>query len=210
MSVRDNTSSERERPDEENEDDDQVERLIEKLVQCQSSKERTKAAEALGKIGEPAIEPLISTLEKERWDVRSSAIMALERIGQPAVRAFQIALTDDDWFVRASAAKALGQIRAYAAVNSLIDCLSDKDWFVRERAAEALGKIGEPAIEPLIAALSSRNGFVRERAAEILGAIGNNRALRPLMELFNDDELYVRARALLSFERVKKRLDRTE
>ncbi|MGZ4901842.1 MAG: HEAT repeat domain-containing protein [Halobacteriota archaeon] len=207
MSVRDNTSPERERPDEKNEDDDRIERLIDKLVKCQSSKERIKAAEALGKIGEPAIEPLIVALEKERWDVRSSAIMVLERIGQPAARAFQIALTDDDWFVRASAAKALGQIKAHTAVNSLIDCLSDKDWFVRERAAEALGKIGEPAIEPLIAALKDRNGFVRERAAEILGAIGNGRALRPLMEVFNDDELYVRARAVLAFERVKKRLD---
>jgi HEAT repeat protein len=68
-----------------------------------------------------------------------------------------------------------------------------------------LSKIGEPAIEPLIDALKDRNGLVRERAAEVLGEIGNEKSVRPLLETFHDEELYVRARAVLAFEKVKTR-----
>jgi HEAT repeat protein len=168
--------------------------------------------------------------------VRSNVILALEKIGQPATHVFQEATTDQDWFVRATAVKALGQIKDPRAVKSLIRVLSDKDWFVRERAAEALSKIGEPAIDPLIAALKDRNGLVRERAAEalskigepaidpliaalkdrnglvreraaeVLGKVGDATSIKPLMEAFHDDELYVRAKAVLAFETVKRRI----
>ena len=76
---------------------------------------------------------------------------------------------------------------------------------MRERAAEALSKIGEPAVESLIVALKDRNGLVRERAAEVLGKIGNAKSVKPLLEAFHDEELYVRARAVLAYERVKTR-----
>jgi HEAT repeat protein len=115
-------------------------------------------------------------------------------------------MADQDWFVRATAVKALGQIKDPRAVKSLISVLNDKDWFVRERAAEALSKIGEPAIDPLISALKDQNGLVRERAAEVLGKIGDATSVKPLMEAFHDDELYVRAKAVLAFERVRRRI----
>jgi len=137
--------------------------------------------------------------------VRSSTILALARVGQPATQAFQAALRDQDWFVRAAAANSLGQVKDPRAVKSLINILNDKEWFVRERAAEALSKIGEPAVESLIVALKDRNGLVRERAAEVLGKIGNAKSMRPLLEAFHDEELYVRARAVLAYERVKTR-----
>jgi HEAT repeat protein len=57
----------------------------------------------------------------------------------------------------------------------------------------------------LIVALKDRNGLVRERAAEVLGKIGNAKSVKPLLEAFHDEELYVRARAVLAYERVKTR-----
>jgi HEAT repeat protein len=167
--------------------------------------------------------------------VRSSAVLALAKVGQPATQAFQAALQDEDWFVRATAAKSLGQVKDPQAIKNLVNVLGDREWFVRkraaealskigepaieplidalkdrnglvrERAAEALSKIGEPAIEPLIDALKDRNGLVRERAAEVLGEIGNEKSVRPLLETFHDEELYVSARAVLAFEKVKTR-----
>ena len=184
----------------------EIERLMSMLSEVQNPQARMRAAEALGKIGEPAIKPLASALTEERWEVRSNIILALEKIGQPATHVFQEAMIDQDWFVRATAVRALGQIRDPRAVKSLINVLSDEDWFVRERAAEALSKIGEPAIDPLIAALKDRNGLVRERAAEVLGKVGDETSIKPLMEAFHDDELYVRAKAVLAFERVNKRI----
>ncbi|HYC20259.1 MAG TPA: HEAT repeat domain-containing protein [Candidatus Bathyarchaeia archaeon] len=184
----------------------EIEQLMAILSEAQNPRTKMRAAEALGKIGEPAIKPLASALTEERWEVRSNVILALEKIGQPATHVFQEAMTDQDWFVRATAVKALGQIKDPRAVKILVNILSDKDWFVRERAAEALSKIGEPAIDPLIAALKDRNGLVRERAAEVLGKVGDETSIKPLMEAFHDDELYVRAKAVLAFERVNKRI----
>ena len=63
-----------------------------------------------------------------------------------------------------------------------------------------------PAIDPLIAALMDPNGFDRERAAEVLGKVGDATSIKPLIEAFHDDELYVRAKAVLAFERVKRRI----
>ena len=186
--------------------EEEIEQLIATLSEVQNPKTRMRAAEALGKIGEPAIKPLSSALTEERWEVRSNAILALEKIGQPATHVFQEAMTDRDWFVRATAVKALGQIKDPRAVKGLISVLNDKDWFVRERAAEALSKIGEPAIDPLISALKEQNGLVRERAAEVLGKIGDATSIKPLMETFHDEELYVRAKAVLAFERVRRRI----
>jgi HEAT repeat protein len=170
--------------------------------------------------------------------VRSSAVLALAKIGQPATQVFQAALQDEDWFVRAIAAKSLGQIKDPQTVKDLVNVLNDKEWFVRKRAAEALSKIGEPAIVPLIDALKDQNGLVRECAAEalskigepaivplidalkdqnglvrecaaeVLGEIGNEKSVKPLLESFHDEELYVRARAVLAFEKVKTRIAR--
>lgn len=184
----------------------EIEQLMAMLSEVQNPQTRMRAAEALSKIGEPAIKPLASALTEERWEVRSNVILALEKIGRPATHVFQEAMIDKDWFVRATAVKALGQIKDPRAVKSLINVLGDKDWFVRERAAEALSKIGEPAIDPLIAALKDRNGLVRERAAEVLGKVGDETSTKPLMEAFHDDELYVRAKAVLAFEKVKRRI----
>jgi HEAT repeat protein len=213
----------------------EIEKLAATLSGAQNQKTKIAAAEALCKIGGPAITRLISTLSQERWEVRSSTILALAKVGQPATQAFQAALRDQDWFVRAAAANSLGQIKDPRAVKSLINILNDKEWFVRERAAEALSKIGEPAVESLIVALKDRNGLVRERAAEalskigepaveslivalkdrnglvreraaeVLGKIGNAKSVKPLLEAFHDEELYVRARAVLAYERVKTR-----
>ncbi len=183
----------------------EIEKLIVALSEAQSQKSRITAAKALCEIGGIAITRLISMLSQARWEVRSSAVLALAKVGKPATQAFQAALQDEDWFVRATAAKSLGQVKDPRTIKNLVNILGDREWFVRERAAEALSKIGEPAIEPLIDALKDRNGLVRERAAEVLGEIGNEKSVGPLLETFHDEELYVRARAVLAFEKVETR-----
>ena len=183
--------------------EEEIEKLIAALSEAQNQKSRIAAAKALCEIGSIAITRLISMLSQAGWEVRSSAFLALAEVGKPATYAFQAALHDDDWFVRATAAKSLGKVKDPRFVKNLINVLGDRDWFVRERAAEALSKIGEPAIEPLINALQDQNGLVRERAAWVLGEIGNEKSERPLLETFHDKELYVRARAVLAFEKVK-------
>ena len=69
-----------------------------------------EAAVALGKIGDPALDPLIGALKDKNPHVRILAAVALEELENPkAVEALIAALKDEDFDVQSSAARALGQ-----------------------------------------------------------------------------------------------------
>jgi hypothetical protein len=91
-----------------------------------------------------------------------AAADALGRIGQPAVPALAGALSDPDAVVRLQACKALAFMgaRASAAVPELVKRLYvDPEEAVRTQAANALGQIGDeakPAVPSLMEMLKGR------------------------------------------------------
>ena len=89
------------------------------------------AVTALGKMGEPAVPPLIDALKNKSADPKKP------KKGPAA--------TDSTAFVRTKAAEALGNMgpKAKSAVPALIDALKDPN--VRTEAAIALGNIGPDA-----------------------------------------------------------------
>jgi len=96
---------------------------------------QTKAAEALGKIGEPAVKPLIEALKHER--TQFYAAEALGKIGdaravKPLLQALKFCITD--------ASRMLAKI-GKPAVIPLMQALKDKDRYVRKAAEAALKKI---------------------------------------------------------------------
>ena len=149
---------------------------------------RAVAAEALVKIGTPAVPALIQALRDRSENVRFAAAEALGKLGDPqAVPALIQALGDSDWYVRRAAAEALVKIGT-PAVPALIRALGDSDSDVRAVAAWALVKIGTPAVPALIKALGdwwSEN--VRRAAAEALGDLGDPQAVPPLIQALGDD-----------------------
>jgi len=157
---------------------------------------RKAAAEALVKIGEPAVEPLLKKLCDEEYNVREAAAEALGNIGDTkAVGPLIKRLDDKAWCVRRAAAEALGNIGDTKAVEPLIKALRDIDKNIHKAAARALGNIGDTkAVEPLIKALGDGklNVNVREAAARALGKIGDTRAVEPLIKALGDEENYVR------------------
>ena len=103
---------------------------------------RRKAEEALVKMGDRAVEPLIQALKEE------------------------------DEYVRPEVAKVLGNIRDLRAVEPLVQALKDEDWAVRGTAAKALGNLGDKrAIEPLVEALRDEDKEVRSAAKDALRRI---------------------------------------
>ena len=159
-----------------------VEPLIAALKNDEYSGVRWKAAEALSKIGAPAVEPLIGALSHDDDDVRWKAAIALGEIGDPrAIEPLIILLCDEDRFVKSHAALALGAI-GEPAVNPLIRVLREGDGNLRWGAAIALGKIRDPrAIEPLIRALADKYENVRAESASSLATMGKP-ALGPLLQ----------------------------
>ncbi len=144
--------------------------LVTMLSEDQYSALRWKSAEALVKIGNDSVEPLIVLL------------------GHP----------DED--VRWKSAIALGEIRDVRAIDPLIGLLRDQDRYVKGRVAVALGMIGQPAVSPLIRALGEGDGSLRWGAAIALGRIRDPRAIAPLVRALGDKYENVRSEALASLK----------
>jgi HEAT repeat protein len=165
-----------------------VEPLITALKNDEYSGVRWKAAEALSKIGAPAVEALIGALRHPDDDVRWKAAIALGDIGDPrAIEPLIMLLCDEDRFVKSHAALALGAM-GEPAVTPLLRALREGDGNLRWGAAIALGKIHDPrAIEPLIRALADKYENVRSESATSLAAIGKP-ALEPLLRFLTFSE----------------------
>jgi HEAT repeat protein len=119
----------------------------------EDSQVRQKAAEALGKLGPPAVEPLMACLDEKDPSVRSLAATAL---GQ----------THD--------------ARAVAPLIAHLVELSGKDTTDEENSAgvnvhdslrDALVALGKPVIKPLTENLKDKNVHVREDAADVLNQL---------------------------------------
>ncbi|WP_414574315.1 HEAT repeat domain-containing protein, partial [Nostoc sp. CCY 9925] len=87
---------------------------------------------------------LIKLIEDPESDVRSRAADALGKIGSEAAIPGLIKLIEDPKYsVRSSAADALGKIGSEAAIPGLIKLIEHPEYSVRSSAADALGKIGK-------------------------------------------------------------------
>jgi len=127
---------------------------------------RQPIVDALTKIGEPALEPLVQlSIEantKREYKVSQVALDAFSGIVKLAIESHPQVLKDKSPDVRIRAVEALGTMGGPRAVQSLIHDLNDESPDVRIRAVEALGKIGDAgAIEPLFEAIDDKRTETR-------------------------------------------------
>ena len=149
---------------------------------------------------EEAIAQQIKELESVDYDKYRDTIIALGKLGTPAVKPLITGLKSSDVSVRCGCAEALGKIGDTRAVEPLIKKLKDRQEYVvresyktiysqsvRASCAQALGDIGDRrAVEPLIKMLTDRDPSHREAAMWALAKIGDERAIEPLIERVND------------------------
>lgn len=140
-----------------------------------SKQEIRLAAEALIRIGRPAVSPLRQILAQAEDLSAIAAALALGRIGDPAaVPSLIQALKHRHDEVRRQAAIALGKLKAYAAVPQLLAVLEDNDAPVRVAVANALGEMrAKEAVETLQSlATYDFQASVRAAAEAALNKIG--------------------------------------
>ena len=152
---------------------------------------RGNAAEALKKIGSPAVPALVEALKDEDKDVRAHAAETLGNIGDPsAIPALTEALNDAG--VRIIATEALGKLGA-SGVPALVEALRCSHPGVNITAASALGRVrNAAAVSALIEALNHREPGVRATSAVSLGKIADGSAIPALMEALIDVDSEVR------------------
>ncbi len=130
-----------------------------------------RAAEALVRIGKPAVPALTEALKDSRWWVRRYAAKVIGRIGKPAVPAL-IEIVKDSLFVPKGVKDALVETGG-PAVPALIDILKDKKlWWIHDDVAGILGDIGDTRAMPaLVDALKYKDSKVRYYAVLAIGDI---------------------------------------
>ncbi|NIO19643.1 MAG: hypothetical protein GTN76_02555, partial [Candidatus Aenigmarchaeota archaeon] len=121
---------------------------LQKQLHSRSAKDRAKAAEKLGQLGEqarPCVPDLIEALNDPEREVRVKATLALSFLeAVEAVSTIIQLLKDENEMVRSAAVGALSFFRDAQAVQPLIKLLADKNHEIRDRTLRALGRIGDP------------------------------------------------------------------
>lgn len=137
-----------------------------------------------------SVEALFSALQDPDGGVKWRAAEALGFIGQPAVQALSWAVQHGDDEMRWRAILALGETRDPSALQVLISALGDADYYVQDRAVIALERFGEQAIEPLHSAMSNEDMTIRNGAARALGYMGRLSSVMILVDaLDSHDEI---------------------
>ncbi len=124
-----------------------------------------KVADALGKIGAPAVAPLLDALEHGGPAVRARAAYALGKIPDARVPDALVGhLHDPEWSVRDNALAGLADRRDPRSFEALAAALGDSHWIVRRTAADKLGESRDPrAVAPIAAAFEDELQSERER-----------------------------------------------
>jgi HEAT repeat protein len=161
--------------------------LLDKL-DTQDAREMWTLIEILGKIGEPAVLPLIDSLKSDNKDVVKLSSRILGDIKDKRAVPPLIGLLDkEDFNIRGYACESLGKIGDTTAFIPVSLCLKDSVESVRKNAAVALGRMKEDrAIPYLIGGLSDPHFSVRMTSASALVEIGK-RSVKPLIKLLNTD-----------------------
>ena len=166
---------------------------------------------------EPAVPDLVRLLADPNSYVKDTAINALNRIGEPAVAPLLEVLNtgarnlipDEDtgfaaeyqyiasayidglWMKKyrigtlSAVIQALGLLKLEDGVGALIDELENED--LQDQALAALVEMRGVAVLPLIEALKNDTDEIRVKVADALGQIGDRRAIVPLIEALDND-----------------------
>ncbi len=205
------------------------EKAVSPLIELLSDRDVQKeCAYAIRKIGNPAVELLISALKNENDDIRywSSEILgkmrdsssvsllienlsdpvygvdyarALIKIGPIAVEPLISVLGNE---TKTSQAENILVEIGRPSVWSLISLLKRRNRNINIQATQLLAEIGSDSVEPLISLLSNRDPVTRAYAVETLGLIKDTTAVVPLIRALKDTSFTVRAMAANSLGKI--------
>lgn len=174
-------------------------RAVQPLIQAMVNPENQSKeayARALGKLGAPAAEPLLTLLKRkdsytEGPAIGRAALSALAQTGDRRAVPFLIkALEDRDIAVAGEAWSALGQLKDPRAIAPLIESLKLEPGESQGGVfrSYSIAQFGSAAVEPLLALMHDPNPRTRYRAAETLFQIADPRSAQALLGALRDKD----------------------
>ena len=168
-----------------------VDGLLDALADPENAGKRNSSTEALVRVGEPAIRPIVDRLRREQdIDVRLSLV---NLIGDLRSReGFEILLelleNEGDINVASSIVSSLGKYRDASALPHLMRALRTRDdLWLKFHVVEALGEIGDRAALPAILPLYTEKSL-RKPVLEAVGKIADVGTVNFLLRIIADEE----------------------
>ncbi|HUR83020.1 MAG TPA: HEAT repeat domain-containing protein [Thermoanaerobaculia bacterium] len=168
-----------------------VERLLDALADAENAGKRNSATEALIRIGEAAIAPIVARLRREQdIDVRLSLVNLVGDLR--SVEGFDV-LTElldreSDVNVASSIVSSLGKYRDASALPHLVRVLGEReDLWLKFHVVEALGEIGDRAALPAILPLYAEKSL-RKPVLEAVGKIADVGTVNFLLRIIATEE----------------------
>jgi hypothetical protein len=128
---------------------------------------------------------LTGALEPSVRQVYRDTLLSMGESSRPVIEAM---VEDDNRFLVCDAVVMLGEIGGERAVQLVTGALADTDPRVREKALYALGELGDAEAGRLaLGFMDDSNANVRVAAAVAAGKLGLERALRPLLQLLEQE-----------------------
>ena len=136
---------------------------------------------------------VIGAVFRGQSSMKVPAAIALGKLGEPAVEPLKLALGDAEPRVRVFAVDALEHIGGEKAAAALVTTFADQDEDVQRRAIEAAGRSGSPAaLEALLAAFQSDSPKTRAAVVNGLSNCDDPRVMPILLRALQDDDHFVR------------------
>jgi HEAT repeat protein len=180
------------------------ERAVDPLIHAlgDSSKYvRDKSAVALGSIGDTrAVEPLVAAVRKNSGEAANALVKMGQSAVLPLIRELDCPNRDSLW----KSITVLGMIGDERAVKPLSRHLFTEDTYIRGAAANALKRVGRPAKKLMVEMLSAKDWWGRCGAAQVLRELGDEHAVEPLSAMLEkpnyvtNDDHYARRNARLA------------
>lgn len=174
-----------------------VDLLVETMADP-SRRVHNSSTQALARLGEPAVPPLLKGLKSGNWKIRAGSVVALRIIGQyDAVPLLKDMLDDKSHYVRKEVVKSLARVGREDVLDSLERMIHDESRGVRLAAVGGLGRSGRPeVIESLKSVLErEEDAEVRIRAVNSLELIGTTVAFEAMKTALDDSDPEVSAAA---------------
>ena len=158
-----------------------------KLLADSNSYVKSTAVDALDRIGEPAIAPLLTVLETGATNVIPDESEGFSDQYQFIASAY----IDDSWMkkyrlrAQSAAIGTLGILQSETSVMPLIQLLANED--LKGAAHAALVSMRGVAVPALLDALQTGEFHVQLESANALNSIGDRRAIQPFIDLLTGD-----------------------
>jgi HEAT repeat protein len=167
-----------------------VEGLIDALADPENAGKRNSATEALIRIGDMAIEPIVRRLRTETdIDVRLSLVNLLGdlRSREGFDMLLELLKSEHDLNVASSIVSSLGKYRDFTALPHLLRVLQREDLWLKFHVVEALGEIGDRSALPAVLPLYGEKSL-RKPVLEAVGKIADVGTVSFLLKIIAEEE----------------------